>query len=336
MQLPPELLNEPFAYDDNKYRVEIIVSRPRFVFKIEEQKVVVLIGGKYIASCPSAFEIGGCQPSKCSSNVSVLTVCDTYGIRIALEFLKHLLSISSSHPEWVNTYLIGCMATLSLPLYVSGSALSKCSLICYELEKRDERASQELVASSSVSQAFPPELVALITNSLRISKEVSALVIMRRSSTIPTLEEVRDWSMMPGTYLKSDTYLVVRQYERSAMRMYSITKRDDGYYSLDTRIDGRILSMFRYETEVATSLYNYYSYWISRGCNPKKSILLMLERLKKQSLTTEEVCAWIVQLSCDSLSSTKIEYATEDELRAHLLVLIDKCSSIDFCSAIQE
>lgn len=53
---------------------------------------------------------------------------------------------------------------------------------------------------SIIPIAIPSEIVAIITNSLRISEEVSELVISRRTVRITPLDLVRGRSYMVGTF----------------------------------------------------------------------------------------------------------------------------------------
>lgn len=67
--------------------------------------------------------------------------------------------------------------------------------------------------SSVIGCALHIELVALITDSprissLRISKQVSALVRTRTGQTIPTLDEQSGWIRMSRTYSKNGYYYV--------------------------------------------------------------------------------------------------------------------------------
>lgn len=100
--LPLELLNEPFADNDNGLRVEIIVSRPLFWFEISMPLTRVRIGRREVI-CVSTSR----YPAKHTSNVSLQTVYDTYGLVITLLFMKHLRSLSEVDEKSIYAYIEG-------------------------------------------------------------------------------------------------------------------------------------------------------------------------------------------------------------------------------------
>ena len=186
--LPVELLNEPFryGYQDNEYRPEITVSRSPFLFKIDEWSVTVRVAGKEcsVASYLEADE-GEELPTKHKTNVSVLNVYDMYGLTITLEFLRHVSRNRHDHIEWIEIYLIGCMFALRLEpqckQYIIQRIRSMVEDITVELMRREKCKAK--LDCELVPQSLPIEIVALITGSVRISKEAALIVHARRASS---------------------------------------------------------------------------------------------------------------------------------------------------------
>lgn len=337
-ELPLELLNEPFAYkrEDTGYRAEILISRPTFLFIIEQEEVCVYIGGKRVAS-EVTFVREEKIPFKCTSNVSILTVFDTYGLDIALLFLNYVCEkkMKFGYEEWLEVYLEGCYTALLTGIVsrtFDGSYLERIAdmklTIEQELKKRPSSAQLDPVALP-FTHALPLEVVAMITNSYRISKVVTELVRTLRGSIVPSIEEVQGWSSMSSTFYALCNYRSVIVREKYVCDMIDV-----GFHL--THLCGRVateevsypcLSL----SPRATSLYNYYHYYVGRGCNGKKSISLLLDWLdtRANALETSELCAWIVQLCCDSRTIIKTDIRRE-ELPHYLRSLVQSCRRIKF------
>ena len=185
MSIPIELLNEPYSYEDSGYRVEILVKRPAFHFEIGDRNVSVSVGGVPVdipwwmtADVPNLNDE---EPlSKSTSNVSLLTIYDTYGLEMVQLFVSQVLL--TCRPSWSYVYLRGCCAALDIP-YVESTGpwlgyehrVPYLYTLCAAELTRRELASLRLSYSISPIEVVP-ELVALITGSRRISKEVASYV----------------------------------------------------------------------------------------------------------------------------------------------------------------
>ena len=242
---------------------------------------------------------------------------DTYGLKIAQAFLQHLLR--GDYPEWLlDMYLTACMHVLGIFSYKHSCYLSKripsiCSALSNELERLEDQKPKisELVQCITL----PPEIVAIITNSLRISKEVASLVRARRTSIIPTLNIVRGWSNMSGVFFRDRTYYDIPC-------SHKLTSSNDRYSLKNNVVPVRTHS----GAQVTASLYDYQAYFYDRRCNVKQSMEILLDGFRECPLG--EVCAWIVQLSSDLRSTEELEAVTEEQLREYLLVLIEECKKM--------
>ena len=82
-------------------------------------------------------------------------------------------------------------------------------------------------------------------------------------------------------------------------------------------------------TQVVAFLYDYQAYFRARECIARTAMNLLLDTLD-QDLELNEVCAWVVQLSCDLRITETREDVTEIELREYLKELIKKCRTTEF------
>ncbi|CAH6421584.1 Hypothetical protein POVR2_LOCUS402 [uncultured virus] len=341
--LPEALLNEPFTDNDNGYRVEIIVPRRRFEFKISQNGSTVFVGGEYISY--DRFEYDTIKPRESTTNISVLTVYDTCGLAIANKYIdrcKTLLPVSRDSS--MKTYLTGSIVAVAHALrldsstFVDGTVIGKCEILMSLLEQLEERS---LAGASSIVEVhqLPIEVVALITGSLRISKAISALVLMKRSQTLPPEEAVMGWSHHEGVS-HSQGVLCSR-----------VCKTTNCYYQ-DHDNWYRLLDIHRAETPTlftlhiaegeldlewdivpapkCSSLYSYHNYAVRTRCSGSAMTSLVLDKLQQACLSIDQVCSWVVQLSSDTESKIELHRVTEDELRCHLVHLINSARTIDF------
>lgn len=120
--LPEELLSEPYKLTipysslHSCDLAEIIVPRPRFLFEITTEYVSVTVGSHIVRLLYHPDPIDPSSlPSKRTSNISLLTVYDTYGIVRAREFLHYLYyGMKDGRGVWLDTYLSGCAYALEL------------------------------------------------------------------------------------------------------------------------------------------------------------------------------------------------------------------------------
>ena len=184
MSIPVELLNEPCSYDDSGYRVEILVKRPVFHFEIGDENISVSVGGVSVDISPYlSKDVPDLQNdeeplSKSTSNVSLLTIYDTYGLETVHLFVSQVLL--TCRPSWSYVYLMGCCAALDVPYSQPPNdwrsyehrVTQLYSLCAAELTRR-ELASLRLSYSISPIEVIP-EIVALITGNRKISSKVTS------------------------------------------------------------------------------------------------------------------------------------------------------------------
>ena len=182
--LPEELLNEPYTYRDSGLRPEYKIQRPFFLFSAFEGGGASCIVGSSRISVSEGQSYSLAIPlEKCVSRFSVVSVYDTYGLRITYEFLKHLYFQKRYRSSWLVTYLRGSLAILDLgtldSTHENADVMHWCSLLLSRLSELDSKQPRpiEQVTSSSV---LPIEMLALITNSVRLSKNVAREVISQR------------------------------------------------------------------------------------------------------------------------------------------------------------
>ncbi|CAH6419534.1 Hypothetical protein POVR2_LOCUS38 [uncultured virus] len=175
VDLPLELYNEPYSWYDNEYRAEIVTLRDEFRYEIRGSTATCSIRDGMIEGEEQDYT----TPSKATSNVSVLTVYDTYGLQVTYAFLKNLYSrkYQQDAPDWLMIYLEGSMMAIDPAYEESGyqgpySILYLCLLIYSELELIDRETFRPL-DSLEPSSMLPTDIVARITGSERISKAVT-------------------------------------------------------------------------------------------------------------------------------------------------------------------
>ena len=134
--------------------------------------------------------------------MSVLTVYDTYGLAIALLFLDHLrfLCTNSVFKKEARAYLTGCLVAVGQDHHSRQARTEKpeamFQMIAERLGKMEEEQPQTIMSNGewTSSFVFPLEIVVMITDSLRLSKQVSQIVRRIRESIIPSVKEASGWS----------------------------------------------------------------------------------------------------------------------------------------------
>lgn len=153
---PDELLNEPFSDTDNGLRPELIVSRPSFHFCIAPDGcppgLRCLVGHSVLSR-----EDTRAAPKKSDSFCSVLSVYDTYGLDITLEYLRYLEYVKAfESADWTELYLIGSLKLMGVVPVTSRIFTANVQVLCRqlrgELEKLD---SSSRLQSSSRSRYWP-------------------------------------------------------------------------------------------------------------------------------------------------------------------------------------
>ena len=122
-ELLRELSNESFSFvfHDNGYRPEITVARPAFYSEINDYYVQALVQDGEMWFHVSSLDDNQLDddeelPEKCTSEVSILNVYDTYGLDISLVFLRYLRlhKIWRRHWQWLHVYLEACTFVLGI------------------------------------------------------------------------------------------------------------------------------------------------------------------------------------------------------------------------------
>ena len=181
VDLPIELLNEPFTLEDNHKRIlKIRDYRELFSFEMTNTGIKFKIG---VQTWEIVVEVNPLL-SKTKTNVSVIAIYDNYGLSITYEFLRHLHESKGRHqfwnPAWISCYLDAALLILKPGINVNLSSLSgldeiatKCSYLLAELSYIDSlapKATEELVQSSI---HLPIELLSLITQNPTLSKGIA-------------------------------------------------------------------------------------------------------------------------------------------------------------------
>ncbi|CAH6419565.1 Hypothetical protein POVR2_LOCUS70 [uncultured virus] len=309
MSLPDELLNEPFPdYRDNGLRVEIVIPRPRFEYTISASRVEVKMRGEILHS---KQHYTWSVPSKSSSRISILNVYDTYGLEIAVLFLQHVLGMKAKYDCFIDVYLDGCLSALGISVPKSYIPPDIEKLVTAHLNKIDKRQPRGI--SDATVCTLPIELVPLVTQSLRISKAVSSLILAHRETLVPIMSHVIGWCA-------SDRTLYYKEFVDWRSQHFSISRMHDGQFLLQPSTGGHLRRSNPRVMGVGTKSYR--AYYRSRGCNPDRAMLHLLAKLQQDVATMSliEVGAWLCQLSSDS-SVQANEMATSAE---HLRTLLSK------------
>lgn len=340
VELPGELRNEPFAYQDNRLRPSIIQSRPRFLFQIHDDGVATAdIRNQYVESPDSDIPLY--IPERRSTTTSVASIYDTYGLAVTLTFLEYIYYNKQEEcSEWLEVYIKGSILVINhefyqwlrdqtpMPLYLLFALLI---LQLQEIDQRQPRMRDELV---TVQQELPPELLAKIIGRSGVSKEVSNNLRASRCGTVPSLDDV--WRMVdvnggldaPHTVRAENGDLVLTYGDGQSMgrglHQLRWSRTGDGSHleHIDEDLDSDATEI------VAFSLYDYANYFDLKGCQVMKSMETMLRDLGMKYAEIdpereEEAAAWLVQLSYDLTEMDDVTFETTDDMRDELQRLIE-------------
>lgn len=315
--VPIELWNEPYAFIDTGDRPEIVVSRPVFKYSIRERILTAGVGGmaRYRNTNLSADQI----PEKSNSNISVITVYDTYGLDIAYSYLRHLFlyKYDKQHPEWLALYLLGSLSVLT-PKAIEGEVavrpvdiLYLCTRLIAELVSLENKQ-PKMLGTLQPSSQLTTDIIGKITGSERISKSVTAGARAVRCTEVPTWEELDAVTMEdggPNALSNGNQFVLVYEVdtEDAVGESAWILSRAGDDFTLSFKdgtetpghldLDGYDLAQYPLET--------YEAVFQSRNCNARASVHGMLVDLKRRLVVVTEanvaeVSAWIVQLSYDT------------------------------------
>lgn len=316
--LPLELLNEPIAAVDNHYRPERKISRHRFAFCAPHN-------AKYSCRvCNSSFESllsDSTEESlqKWTSEYSILNVYDTYGMDITLLFIQHVRTLSLQHSQKVAYYLRGSLHALQK---VTGCGLSVglvlqsdlCDSILEQLTLLD-RAQPKAIEPITSAPDLPIEVLVLMINSVRVSKQLAREVQRHHAHQIPSLALFEGW--------KGGARFSVIGKMRTRISYckegWVLSYQDSGIHQLyPTTGSGESPQSLSGCRTLAYPIAHYEVELISRHCNPKLGIPILLRRLREPR-SIEWVCALIVQLSSDlGVERARKQMLGDDGLKGEL------------------
>ncbi|CAH6419554.1 Hypothetical protein POVR2_LOCUS59 [uncultured virus] len=340
--LPLELLNEPYAYlfEDNDYRPELVVVRPRFLFEIVKslQQVRVSIGGRVVTHEYFVYEETEVTLSKVSSKCSILNVYDTYGLDLTYAFINYIYhnKFYQAHSSLLIAYVEGSYVHIfgHHSGMVSRDDRSRIALhirlILVELLSRENNKSKLDYELQGGMATLPLDLLGRILPSERISKQLRTEVRSNACVTIPSLEVVQGWSngytnthIARGNNVHGFTTNIPN--ERNSYPL-ELAINEDETYTIRWLTDRQAIIMLREGPLAAVSLQAYADYFISRGCNKDRSLAIVLSDVKRRLsyITVDnllEACAWLLQLAYDTSNVREGEY-TNSELEIELARLI--------------
>ena len=214
--IPEELLNEPFAFEDNGLRPQMVTSaRKKFLFLIdmEQYEVSCWVGLKKVASRNFyKFYTGATSPDKTATNISVISVYDIYGLDITCSFIRYLHSLTYKDLGvyyWVAAYFVGSLYVLRpgiedvIDMAHKDALLNITSLLLLNITQMDAaqpRLPQELVPHQSI---LPPEILARVLDNPTVSKALRTATMLRRCVD-PTLDDLEADNENPFTMHLAD------------------------------------------------------------------------------------------------------------------------------------
>lgn len=345
----PELLNEPYSYepDSNDQRPEFAVSRPRYLFKIDQNEVSAVIGSEVVDEL--YFDMGVYErlPVKASTNFSVLNVYDTYGLAVTYAFLKTIYHTKfyQAHADWLTLYLKSSFQHITgtrLPfVHAEEEAYFIITSILLQLVVREQRVFRPDFQLRQM--ALPAEIVGRITGSERVSKAVGQTARQVRCSSLPSPEDVSGMSPYRGTHRRKVQFPSVESIvsiDEDKSMVYMIERAlGGGYYVMREEFDDQP-ELHGYGTGVlvAESLHSYYAAFSRRRCDGAAGVELLLSDLERRlSAVTDENVAeamgWITQLLADLNSGSDVEGEyTKLELGELLSELIGEARQRDWSS----
>ena len=180
IKLPRELVSEPFGCLSNSLRPEITKQRARFTFSIDSQSRTVHCTVGNVSLTISYVDVYHSS----STNVSVLSVYDTYGLDVVLSYIEHLYSYGIESISAIEIYLAGSLLAIRPELYNELNKLltiRTCSdlrmlltdwIVC-ELGKLESQQPRLLAGLSSCPIGFTDDLLALMIPSNRVARSIS-------------------------------------------------------------------------------------------------------------------------------------------------------------------
>ncbi|CAH6420451.1 Hypothetical protein POVR2_LOCUS162 [uncultured virus] len=286
---------------------------------------------------------------KNKTNVSVLSVYDIYGLEIALAYLDCVSTRATSYAErsWVEMYLdaceyemMSCGYEIAIDVY-SGSSIqrlrNRLEHTLKHIDASQPRASESLV---NLGLVIPIEVLARILKRTDISPSITKCLYSVGHVQYPTVSELdgidNKSSLAYHVGYVEDLFGGLSKYEICYMAPLSsyevawakyclLKKRDRDYeFVLKNKWSKGAGNGLRveYSLETYDTFYNNREY-------TNKMLRDMRDRLTTCQLDEAEICSWVVQLSCDTMTVTSRENSSEvhfsnlASLRDELVRLID-------------
>ena len=308
ISLPSELYNEPFSYEDNNLRPEIIVKRPSFNFLItdigEHIDPCCLVG--YTLYRKNSGMYAGRVPQKNTSYFSVVSVYDTYGLEITCSYLEYLKTVKyRESPTWTEMYL-ECSIIMFNPGWKiredRGTLDSVCGLCCYilsELKRLDSLLPRSLSWPSDISLTLPIEIVSKIIASNRVSKKIRS-----DRKIIPSYYQMINYRYSYLWTCSSNQNDCILVGPHNIARVNSLSLNRD---KMEVTMCRTYIARLRVCVRVQNSLLCYENYMKDRDTT---FVLNKLEELKSRllpitSINFSEACSWLLLLSYDAEAEHK-------------------------------
>ncbi|CAH6420502.1 Hypothetical protein POVR2_LOCUS177 [uncultured virus] len=342
--LPRALLNEPFTHEDNGLHVDIVKQRPRFLFKIEANGYAYVIVGETRYEDRTLARATGDVPQKNSSNVSVVTVYDTYGLDVAYAYLKHLYTewYDSGVSSWITMYLRGSLAVLRPEVLdevsdYQGSILMLCSLLFLDVAHIDSMQPKLASPLRTLDAQLPIEILSLLLPSDRIAKSITDARVHSRCDKPPSMRQLaavnRPSEVSPIYLTATGSYVKIEQDgegDRVANVLAMIGHRTSLYktWTLQSISDpDGILDLTTAET-VGYPIEDYQRAFEAQGCHQLESNIRMLQDLRPRIERTSranlhEISTWYMSLVGQNEEAVR-RISSFEALKDELLSLIDE------------
>lgn len=347
--LPQGLENEPYAFQDTGFRAELPHTRERFEFRIDEGGSAFCRVGKEELQGPRIERGRRPLPEKRTSNVSVVSVYDVYGLQATYTYLKYLYEVKydAHFPSWLTTYLRGSLMVLRPGPFLyseyEGSALLLSSLVLMEIAALDSREPKMLGELGQMKQGeLPSEIVSKIVGSRRVSQALTQRQGSGCDST-PTMQELAavsvdgDWDIVyrlpDGTYTKAyqdndpendvDGEPGIWEFSLEPAKV-----RSDSWVETVTLNPDELRDLTD-AVPVQYSLFHYERVFAARGCDVQDTMIRFLRGLERRMRTARieevnELLEWLITLLGYNPDQPRSTYVLKDfnALKGRLLDLI--------------
>ena len=328
--LRDDLFNEPFALGDSGVRADIFTTRPFMRVRILEKGILGQVGS-------SLFHYETMEAMalrKSDTVISVLDVYDCCGFEMAYSYLHRTYhsEMCVAYPKLLCIYLATSLAVIK-PSYVEqiflimkdnpeALSLLLCSTLITELILLEQKGRSGLPLSSDLvphQTELPVEILARIFNSTRISKSIASDVVQLRSNR--ELREGELTARARHTYIMHDPVMRTWSGLSGAGNKYLHVNSTEGKFSLDYCRTVGVVD----EGTGRPVLYSYRDHARIRRA-PER---LMFQKAVAEVNTEDEdeLCAWILLLSCER-DSHKREVWTREMLLPTFLRVSEETLSL--------